>query len=162
MIEPAKVFIGGSHDRSKRFISPTVLVNVSPTDKVMEDEIFGPVLPVMSYDHIENVIAFIKSRPKPLSLYLFSASSTLRKKILKEVSFGGGMINDVLMHFVNESLPFGGVGHSGIGSYHGQAGFTCFSHHKSVIQKHTLFEFPLKYYPFNKLKYNLIKKAFGV
>lgn len=162
MIDPAKVYVGGNHDRSKRFIAPTVLANVSADDKVMEDEVFGPVLPVLTYENIDDAIAFIKERPKPLALYLFSGNSSLRKKILHELSFGGGMVNDVLMHFVNESLPFGGVGNSGMGSYHGEAGFRTFSHYKSVIRKPAMFEFPLKYYPFNKLKFTLIKKAFGL
>jgi aldehyde dehydrogenase (NAD+) len=162
LIEPAKVFIGGNNDRTKKLISPTVLINVSEDDKVMEDEIFGPILPILTYSNIDEAISFIKSRPKPLSLYLFSESNCLRKKIWNEVSFGGGMVNDVLMHFVNESLPFGGVGNSGMGSYHGEAGFKTFSHYKSVIRRPTLFEFPLKYYPFGKLKLTLIKKAFGV
>ncbi|MCF0065598.1 aldehyde dehydrogenase [Dyadobacter chenwenxiniae] len=162
MIEPTKVFIGGNHDRSKRFIAPTVLVNVTEDDKIMADEVFGPILPVMIYENIDDAITFIKARPKPLSLYLFSESSSLRKKIWGEISFGGGMVNDVLMHFVNESLPFGGVGNSGMGNYHGEAGFKTFSHFKSVIHRPTLLEFPLKYFPFTKLKFALIKKAFGV
>lgn len=162
LIEPAKVYVGGNNDRSKRVIYPTVLTNVSEDDKIMEDEIFGPILPVLRYDDIEEAIAFIKLRPKPLSLYLFSESSTLRKKIWREVSFGGGMVNDVIMHFVNDHLPFGGVGNSGMGNYHGEAGFKSFSHYKSVMSKPTLFEFPLKYYPISKLKFKLIKKAFGV
>jgi aldehyde dehydrogenase (NAD+) len=161
LIEPAKVFVGGDYDRSKRLLAPTVLVNISAEDKVMEDEIFGPILPVLSYDDIDCAISFIKARPKPLGLYLFSESSTLRKKILNEVSFGGGMVNDVLMHFVNDELPFGGVGNSGIGNYHGEAGFKSFSHYKSVIKKPTWFELPLKYYPFAKWKSAMIKWVVG-
>ena len=162
LIIPGKVFHGGTYDRSKRFIEPTVLVDVMEQDKVMQDEIFGPILPVMTYDNIDDAVGYIKARPKPLSLYLFSESSDLRKKIWNELSFGGGMVNDVIMHFVNESLPFGGVGNSGMGNYHGEAGFKTFSHFKSVISRPTFMEFPLKYYPFNKLKTLLIKKAFGV
>ncbi len=162
MIDQDKVFTGGKLDRSQRTISPTVLVGVKHDDPVMSEEIFGPVLPVMTYENIEDAIQFVKSRPKPLALYLFSESSSLRRKIFNELSFGGGMINDVLMHFVNESLPFGGVGESGMGSYHGEAGFKCFSHYKAIISRPTLFEFPLKYYPYNKLKFSLIKKAFGI
>ena len=162
MIDPAKVFIGGKYDRTKRFISPTVMVEVTADDEVMQDEIFGPILPVLTYEDIDQTISFIKSRPKPLSLYLFSESTSLRKKIWNEVSFGGGMVNDVIMHFVNDPLPFGGVGNSGMGSYHGKAGFNSFSHFKSVMYRPTIFEFPLKYYPFSKLKFTLIKKTFGV
>ncbi|MEJ0104888.1 MAG: aldehyde dehydrogenase [Bacteroidota bacterium] len=161
LIDPAKVFVGGDYDRSKRLLAPTVLVNVSPEDKVMEDEIFGPILPVLTYEDIDYAISFIKARPKPLGLYLFSESSTLRKKILNEVSFGGGMVNDVLMHFVNDELPFGGVGNSGMGNYHGEAGFKSFSHYKSVIKKPTWFELPLKYYPFAKWKSAMVKWVVG-
>lgn len=162
LIVPGKVFIGGNNDRSKRFIAPTILVNVTKDDKVMEDEVFGPILPVMTYENIDDAITFIKARPKPLSLYLFSESNALRKKIWSEISFGGGMVNDVIMHFVNESLPFGGVGNSGTGNYHGEAGFKTFSHFKGVISRPTFVEFPLKYYPFSKFKFALIKRAFGV
>ncbi len=162
LIEPGKIFTGGEYDRSKRFLAPTVLSNVSAEDKVMEDEIFGPILPVLSYDDIDSAISFIKSRPKPLALYLFSESSTLRKKVLNEISFGGGMVNDVLMHFVNDELPFGGVGNSGMGNYHGEAGFKSFSHYKSVIQKPTWFELPLKYFPYKNWKFTMIKKVLGL
>ena len=130
LIEPEKVFIGGEYDRSKRLLVPTVLTNISGEDKVMEDEIFGPILPVMTYDDIDSAISFIKSRPKPLALYLFSESSALRMKIANEVSFGRGSVNKVLMHFSNDELPFGGVGASGMGNYHGEAGYKSFSHYK--------------------------------
>jgi aldehyde dehydrogenase (NAD+) len=162
IIDPKKVVIGGDHDRTKRFISPTVMIDITAEDKVMEDEIFGPILPVLTYENIDQTISFIKSRPKPLSLYLFSESKELRKKIWSELSFGGGMVNDVIMHFVNDPIPFGGVGNSGMGSYHGVAGFNSFSHFKSVMYRPTAFEFPLKYFPFSKLKFRLIKKTFGV
>jgi aldehyde dehydrogenase (NAD+) len=162
LIEPEKVFAGGSYDRSQRLLEPTVLTNVSADDKVMEDEIFGPVLPVLTYDDLDKAIAFIKSKPKPLALYLFSESSTLRKKLLREVSFGGGSTNEVLMHFSNDHLPFGGVGNSGMGNYHGEAGFKSFSHFKSFIQKPTLFEFPFKYFPYKGWKSAMIKRVLGI
>jgi aldehyde dehydrogenase (NAD+) len=162
LIEPGKVFTGGSYDRSKRFIEPTVLTNVSVDDKIMQEEIFGPVLPVLAYDDLDKAIVFIKSKPKPLALYLFSESSALRKKVLREVSFGGGSSNEVLMHFSNDHLPFGGVGHSGIGNYHGEAGFKTFSHFKSFIQKPTLFEFPFKYFPYKGWKSTMIKRVMGI
>jgi aldehyde dehydrogenase (NAD+) len=159
LIEPEKVFVGGDYDRSKRLLMPTVLTNISGDDKVMEDEIFGPILPVLTYDDIDSAISFIKSRPKPLSLYLFSESSRLREKVLNEISFGGGTVNDVLMHFSNGELPFGGVGNSGMGNYHGEAGFKSFSHYKSVIQKPTWFELPFKYFPFKNWKFSIIKQV---
>ena len=161
LIDPAKVIIGGKYNRSERTLEPTVLNNISVNDPIMADEIFGPVLPVLAYDDINEVISFIKSRPKPLALYLFSESSQLRKQVLKEISFGGGGINEVLMHFSNDNLPFGGVGNSGMGSYHGEAGFKSFTHYKSILQKNTLFEFPLKYYPYKKWKVSIIKRLVG-
>lgn len=156
------MFTGGSQDRSKRFLESTVLTNASADDKVMQEDIFGPVLPVLTYDNPDKAIAFIKSKPKPLALYLFSESSTLRKKGLREVSFGGGSTNEVLMYFSNDHLPFGGVGSSGMGNYHGEAGFKTFSHFKSFIQKPTLFEFPFKYFPHANWKFAMIKRAMGL
>ena len=158
MIDPAKVFVGGNYDRSERFLEPTILSDVCPEDRIMDDEIFGPILPVLRYENIDQVIFYIKSKPKPLALYLFTESSQLRKKVLHEISFGGGGINDVLMHFANDSLPFGGVGQSGMGNYHGQSGFDSFSHFKSILQKNTWFEPSLKYYPYLRWKSFLLKK----
>jgi aldehyde dehydrogenase (NAD+) len=162
LISPEKIFIGGENDRANRFLAPTVLTNISPEDKVMEEEIFGPILPVMTYDDIDTTIAYIKSKPKPLAFYLFTENSSLRKKLLNEISFGGGAVNDVLMHFSNDKLPFGGVGQSGMGNYHGEAGFKSFSHYKSFIRKPTLFEFPFKYYPYSKWKFTTIKRLIGL
>jgi aldehyde dehydrogenase (NAD+) len=161
LIRPENVFIGGEYDRSNRFLAPTILINISEDDKVMEEEIFGPILPVISYDDTDAAIRLIKSKPKPLAFYLFTESKTLFKKIFNEVSFGGGALNDVLMHFSNDKLPFGGVGYSGIGSYHGEAGFKAFSHDKSFIKKSTLFELPVKYYPYAKWKLALIRRIVG-
>jgi aldehyde dehydrogenase (NAD+) len=126
----------------ERTIEPTVLNNISIEDPIMEDEIFGPVLPVLTYENINDVISYIKSRPKPLALYLFTESSRLRKQVLEEISFGGGGINEVLMHFSNDNLPFGGVGNSGMGSYHGEAGFRSFTHYKSILKKTLCLNFP--------------------
>ncbi len=158
LIPNDKIFLGGGYDKANRFLEPTVLFNISPEDKVMEQEIFGPIMPVLTYDDIDSVISYIKSKPKPLSLYIFSESTSLSKKIFNEVSFGGGAVNDLLMHFSNDKLPFGGVGHSGMGSYHGEAGFKTFSHYKSILRKPTWFEFPFKYYPYSKWKLGIIKR----
>src|SRR5450432_777735 len=152
LIKPKNIFIGGKFDRVNRYLEPTVLTGVGPDDPVMEEEIFGPILPVLTYDDIDSAIALIKSKPKPLALYLFSESSALRKKILNEISFGGGAVNEVLFHFANSELPFGGVGFSGMGSYHGEAGFRTFSHYKSIVQKPSWLEFPIRYYPYTGWK----------
>jgi len=162
LIDPKKVYTGGGFDRSKRWIAPTVLANVSASDACMEDEIFGPILPVLNYEKLDDAISFVKSRPKPLALYLFSESNNIQRKVLEEISFGGGAVNDVVVHLGNKSLPFGGVGNSGTGSYHGEAGFLAFSHQKSVIRRPTWFEPSLKYYPYTSWKLSMIKKVLGI
>ncbi len=162
LLKRDQIFTGGDYDQANRFLSPTILTNISADDEIMEEEIFGPILPVLTYENIDEAIEFIKSKPKPLAFYLFTESNSLRKKILNEISFGGGAVNDVLMHFSNDLLPFGGVGHSGLGSYHGEAGFKSFSHFKSILFKPTWFEFPFKYYPFTKWKFVLVKRILGL
>lgn len=161
LLDPAKVIIGGKYNLLERTLEPTVMTNVTVDDAVMQDEIFGPILPVLTYENINDVISFIKSQPKPLALYLFTESGQLRKKVLQEVSFGGGGLNEVLMHFSNDNLPFGGVGNSGMGSYHGEAGFRSFTHYKSILRKNTWFEAPMKYYPYKSWKLSIIRKLVG-
>jgi len=162
LVDPDKVFFGGETDVEQRTISPTILSPVLPSDKVMNEEIFGPVLPVMPYSDLNSAITYIKTKSKPLSLYLFTNNDEIRQKILGEVSFGGGAVNDAVMYFSNSNLPFGGVGHSGIGSYHGKAGFDTFTHYKSIFQKPNWFELNLKYYPHTKWKLKLIKFIIGL
>ncbi len=157
LIDRQKVFFGGHTDREERIIEPTVLKDVAPEDRVMEDEIFGPILPVLSFEDIEEPIAHIKSRPRPLACYIFSESRRTVDRILTDVPFGGGAVNDTVLHFTNPHLPFGGVGASGIGSYHGEAGFRAFSHAKSVLDKPCWFEPFLKYPPYNRFKHRLLK-----
>jgi aldehyde dehydrogenase (NAD+) len=157
LIKPENIFIGGKYDRVNRWLEPTVLTGIGPDDPVMQEEIFGPILPVMVYDDIEMAIAFIKSRPKPLAFYLFSESHSLRKKLFNDISFGGGAVNEVLFHFANPELPFGGVGLSGMGSYHGESGFRAFSHYKSIVQKPSRLEFPVRYFPYAGWKSTFIK-----
>ncbi|HEY4967561.1 MAG TPA: aldehyde dehydrogenase [Puia sp.] len=157
LIRPENIYTGGKYDRATRWLEPTVLTGIGPNDPVMEEEIFGPILPVLPYEDLDSAIAFIKSRPKPLSLYLFSESNAIRKKLFSEISFGGGAVNDVLFHFANPELPFGGVGFSGMGSYHGEAGFRTFSHYKSIVQKPSWLEFPIRYFPYSGWKSTFIK-----
>jgi aldehyde dehydrogenase (NAD+) len=123
----------------------------------MQEEIFGPILPVITYQTLEAAIAKIKEGEKPLSCYIFTSNNTLKNKLLNELSFGGGAINDAVMHITNSNLPFGGVGESGIGSYHGEYGFKTFSHYKSILEKLTWIEPNLKYFPHSKLKLRWIK-----
>ena len=135
LIDPEKVYLGGKYNIAERLIEPTVLTNITWEDKIMEDEIFGPLLPIRTYENLDEVIAEIKQRPKPLALYLFTENEPAQQKVLSEISFGGGAINETIMHMENGALPFGGVGNSGMGNYHGEAGFRSFTHYKSVLKK---------------------------
>jgi len=153
MIDTEKVYFGGTYDAKTRYIAPTVLSNVSWEDKIMQDEIFGPILPVMAaFENLDDVIKQIKANPKPLALYLFTADASVKQKVLSEVSFGGGCVNDTIMHISNGLLPFGGVGNSGIGSYHGEDGFKAFSHYKSILDKPFVAEPELKFSPYTPEK----------
>ena len=156
-----KIYYGGDNDLYSRYIAPTLLTGISFDDKVMEDEIFGPILPVISYSDLNDTIAKIKSGSKPLACYIFTNNKTIRNKLLKEISFGGGAVNDAVMHLTNSNLPFGGVGNSGTGSYHGEAGFKTFSHFKSILHKPFWLEPNLKYPPYSKLKLSWIKRLIG-
>lgn len=158
LIDPEKVVLGGHVDVENRIIEPTILYPSSFQALAMQDEIFGPILPVITYENIETAMEEIKQRPKPLSAYIFTSNARTRDTFLNEVSFGGGSVNDAVMHIANSKLPFGGVGHSGIGAYHGKAGFDCFSHSKSILQKSTLIEPNLKYYPHTEGKLTWIKR----
>lgn len=159
LIIPEKVFYGGENDQEKRFIQPTILENVNWEDAIMKEEIFGPILPVLTYKHFGAAIDCIKQHEKPLSAYLFSKNEEEKKRFVNEISFGGGCINDTLMHISNPNLPFGGVGNSGIGSYHGAFGFETFSHRKAVLEKANWGEPNLKYPPYTDTKKSIMKKV---
>jgi len=161
LLNKDKLYFGGKTNRKERFISPTILHNVSFEDEVMQEEIFGPILPVISFTELDKVIKRVKERPKPLSCYIYSKNRKVIDRLLKEISFGGGGVNDSLMHLSNSNLPFGGVGMSGIGSYHGKAGFVTFSHYKSILDKPFWFESNIKYAPYSMKKLNLIKWLLG-
>jgi len=161
LIEKDKVYYGGTCDAENRIISPTIMTDVSFSDKVMEDEIFGPILPVLSFEDLDTAIAAIKTLSKPLSCYIFTKNKATKNKILNEISFGGGAVNDAMMHFMEQNLPFGGVGNSGIGNYHGKAGFETFSHYKGILQKSFLIELNLKYAPYTSSKLKWLKRLIG-
>ena len=144
---PSNVFFGGDSDESTLKISPTI-IEATKDDPVMRDEIFGPILPVLDLNNLDSGIEFIKSKEKPLALYLFTKNKDAQEKVLKNVSFGGGVINDTLIHIANGNLPFGGVGASGLGSYHGRHSFETFSHKKSVIKRSFSFDLALRYPPY--------------
>ncbi len=157
LIDGADVYYGGDFDMENKYFQPTILNNVSFDDAVMQQEIFGPILPVITYDDMEEVAATVNARPKPLALYLFSESSRQQKFVLERVSAGGVTINDTLMHIVNNKVPFGGVGNSGMGGYHGFYSFELFSNAKPYVKRGTWMDMPIRYAPYgNKLK--IIKK----
>jgi len=157
LINDKKVVFGGEHDENKKYISPTLLDNVNWDDAIMQEEIFGPILPIIEFDDLDEIIKKVKQRDKPLALYIFSNCTKAIDKITKEISFGGGMINDTLAHLANANLPFGGVGYSGMGNYHGKFGFDAFSHQKAVLYKSNLIEPFIKYPPYTKTKLRILK-----
>ncbi len=160
MIDPNKVYFGGEVNTEERIISPTIMHNVSFEDAVMQEEIFGPIMPVIVYDSLDEAVKKVNELPNPLACYVFTKNKKTKLKILNEIAFGGGGINENVVHIANPNLPFGGVGSSGMGSYHGEAGFRAFSHYKSIIDKPTWLELPLKYYPHTKRKLWWIKQFF--
>jgi aldehyde dehydrogenase (NAD+) len=161
LIDFTKVVVGGSSDSSDLFIEPTVLDGVKPEDKIMQEEVFGPLLPILTYNNLDSLVEYLKVQPAPLALYIFTRNIRKAKKIMSEVPSGGGMINEVVMHFINMNAPFGGLGESGMGNYHGRAGFEAFSHHKSVMIKPTWFEVFLKYPPHYKINQRIYRSLLG-
>jgi len=157
MLENESILFGGKTTIEDCYIAPTLLDNSSLESIVMKDEIFGPILPILSYKTEEDLHRVISIYEKPLSLYVFSENKSFSKKIIRNYSFGGGCINDTMIHFANKRLPFGGVGHSGIGAYHGKLSFAVFTHHKSVVKKANWLDMPLRYAPYNG-KLNMIKR----
>lgn len=153
-----KIFLGGQTDEASLYFSPTILDNTDWSDPVMQEEIFGPIMPIMTYENIEEVITQINKQPKPLSLYLFTENKKIKEKIKSELSFGGGAINDVMVHLANPNLPFGGIGHSGMGAYHGRYGFELFSHKKSLVDKSFKLDLSLRYPPYSKNKLKWLKR----
>ncbi|KGX87596.1 aldehyde dehydrogenase [Pontibacillus litoralis] len=149
---------GGKSNQNNLVIEPTILENVDWNEPIMQDEIFGPILPVLSYSSIDDVINQVRSKPKPLALYFFSEDEKSHQKIIQQLSFGGGSINDTLFHIANPNLPFGGVGPSGIGSYHGKASFDAFTHEKSMLHQTTKYDISIRY-PNTKFGLSLIKKV---
>lgn len=161
MIDTDKVYFGAENNKEERRINPTIMTDVSFEDNVMQEEIFGPILPVISFTDIDAAIQLVKQQEKPLSCYAFTKNKEVQQKILKEISFGGGAINDSVMHVANSNLPFGGVGASGMGNYHGKTGFDTFSHQKSILQKSFLLELGVKYTPYSVKKLKMLKWMIG-
>lgn len=150
LIDPDKVAVGGGFCAETLQIAPTVLDRVDWTDAVMQEEIFGPILPVLTYDSFDEVVPLLADRPKPLALYLFSEDPAHIRQLTERCRYGGGCINDVVIHLATSEMSFGGVGESGMGSYHGKAGFDAFSHTKSIVDKKTWMDLPMRYQPYNR------------
>lgn len=146
---------GETNDRGQ--IAPTILDGVTAQSPIMQEEIFGPILPVLTFDELDEAIAFIRSREKPLALYLFTRDRSAEKRVLGSLSFGGGCVNDTIIHLASSHMGFGGVGHSGMGSYHGKASFDTFSHYKSMVKKYNWIDLPFRYPPYSPLKLKLIR-----
>jgi len=158
LLEDEKIVAGGDSNTATLQIEPTLLDNVNWETPVMGEEIFGPILPVLTYSNIEDVIQLINERPKPLAAYLFTSDKNAERDFIRNIPFGGGCINDTVVHLSVPQLPFGGVGASGMGSYHGKAGFDAFTHYKSVLQKSTLIDIPLRYPPYSNWALKLLKR----
>ena len=157
MIDQKKVIFGGQNDIKNNYIAPTLIDENSIDSELMKDEIFGPILPIITYEKEKQIDAVISKYEKPLAFYLFSENRTFTKHLIQKHSFGGGCVNDTMVHFSNKRLPFGGVGHSGIGAYHGILSFDTFSHKKSILIKSNLLDLPFRYAPY-KGKLATIKK----
>ena len=153
----AKVEVGGQTDAAQRYIAPTVLSNVGNDAPIMSEEIFGPVLPVLTYRSIDEALSLINARPKPLALYAFTKKAAQVDTILNGTSAGGTLVNDVILHLANPNLPFGGVGESGLGSYHGVFGFKAFSHERSIMRQTRATMAPMLAAPYNKKTRTLMK-----
>lgn len=160
LLNNEKILFGGESIRQTLTINPTVLTDVFPDSGVMQEEIFGPVLPILTYITLNEAIEFVRSRPKPLALYVFTKDKKAREKVLRELSYGGGCVNDTLVHVASSYLPFGGVGYSGMGSYHGKASFDTFTHYKSILDKGAHLDPSLRYRPYTPGKIRWLKKLF--
>lgn len=157
LLEGQKIVYGGEKDEKTLKIAPTILDDVSPESPVMNEEIFGPVLPVLTYDNFDDAIRFIKKREKPLALYIFSKDKAHIKAVQDGISYGGGCVNDTVVHLSNPNMPFGGVGYSGMGSYHAKQGFDTFTHEKSTLRKALWLDIPVRYAPYNEKLVKVLK-----
>ena len=160
LIDPDKVAAGGQSRPETLQIAPTILERVAGDDPVMQEEIFGPILPVLTYDRFEDLYAALADRAKPLALYLFSQDRARVREAMSRFRFGGGCVNDVVIHLASSELGFGGVGESGMGAYHGRAGFEAFSHAKSIVDKKTWMDLPMRYQPYQEGRYGKLVRLF--
>lgn len=157
LIDSDKLVHGGETDADSLQIAPAVLDGVAGTDPVMQEEIFGPLLPILTVDSMDEAYEFVRQRPKPLALYLFTGDRKEEERFLKRVPFGGGCVNDTIIHLATSNMGFGGVGNSGMGSYHGKKSFETFSHEKSVVKKYTWLDLPMRYQPYSAWKEKAVR-----
>jgi acyl-CoA reductase-like NAD-dependent aldehyde dehydrogenase len=157
LMREGRIAIGGQSDETDRYIAPTVLTDLSADAAVLQEEIFGPILPVVGYREIEEALAFVRKRPKPLALYLFTANHRLQERVIREISSGSVVVNDVVVNQIVPGLPFGGVGNSGMGAFHGRYTFDAFSHAKAVVRRSLLADLDVRYPPFTDLKDRLLQ-----
>lgn len=157
LIDPSKTVHGGSFNRDTQQIEPTVIDNVTWDDAVMGEEIFGPVMPILTFDSVDEIVETVNSHDRPLALYVFAQDKTVVRRITAECTYGGGCVNDVIIHLATSNMGFGGVGESGMGCYHGKAGFDTFTHYKSIVDKKTWLDLPMRYQPYSKLSEKLIR-----
>lgn len=157
LMEPDKITFGGTSDPETFRIHPTIMQGITGSEPVMQEEIFGPILPVIAYDSIDEAIRFINDRPHPLALYLFTSDRATEKRFLREVTFGGGCINDTIIHLATSRMGFGGVGNSGMGSYHGRKSIETFSHEKSIVKKYTWMDMPVRYAPYSEFSRKMLR-----
>lgn len=158
LIQPEKTAYGGGVNEEKLKIEPTLLNNVTWDDGVMQEEIFGPILPILTFENFDEVDKILEDKQKPLALYLFTQDKKRAKAAMARWRFGGGCINDVIIHLATSEMGFGGVGESGMGEYHGKAGFDLFSHEKSIVDKKTWIDLPMRYQPYTKKKEKIVRK----
>ena len=157
LIDPDKVVCGGRVNRGTLQIEPTVMDNVTFADAVMQEEIFGPVMPILTYDSQDEVIRNLNALPHPLALYVFTRDKAFARRVMSRCGFGGGCINDTIIHLATSEMGFGGFGESGMGAYHGKTGFDTFSHEKSIVDKKTWLDLPMRYQPYKHIHEKLVR-----
>ena len=160
LIDRNKVVWGGHSNREARQIAPTILDNITWEDAVMQEEIFGPLLPILTFDEFDEVYELLAEKSKPLALYLFSEDKTRIREVTERCSYGGGCVNDTIIHLATSEMGFGGVGESGMGTYHGKEGFDAFSHIKSIVDKKTWMDLPMRYQPYDRGLYGKLLRMF--
>ncbi len=157
LMKDVNTVIGGRTDKTKLLIEPTVVTDITYDSAIMQEEIFGPILPILTYTDINNVISDLKNREKPLALYVFSTNRYIQKKITESLSYGGGCINDTIVHLATSKMGFGGVGYSGMGSYHGKFSFDTFTHYKGILNKSNWLDLSMRYHPYNENNFKMIR-----